>query len=151
MIMYGTIPFAFRELYSERGRLKLIPPPRYKCNCEIGFAKFNKDLLVCEVCGEQLEPSALYNVFKRMVSGQIKEEDFILKYVKDNPKTSKASILRALSEQFPNSLKTSQPLKFLTYYAYLKTEPVHLNGESILLYTINKEKNLIKRLEANVT
>lgn len=148
--MYSEVKNLFPELYTRRGTLTKREPKKYVCSCghtfnrtvslRVGGIVFGQK--TCEKCGKRATDSTAYNVWKRMVNGQVEQEDFILNTVKSSKTMIKEELKEQLNKQFTSS---TNALITLVYFDYLLVNESKRENEGIIEYTVNLNKDLNKR------
>lgn len=153
MRMLPKVKEEFPELFTQKGVIRKTAPKRYQCKCGHAFNQTKTvsvggigfGILACSKCGERVKESTSYNVWNRLVSGQIEKEDILLDLVTTHDTILKDDLLILAEKQLPG-VKTNA-LGFLVYYGYLKVDEEKRNNSNIIEYSINEKKNAERRYE----
>jgi len=151
--MYSNVKSDFPDIFTKRGELIKREPKKYQCDCGhshstlkttgfimgMGFASSQ-----CPKCGKRGKDNVSYNIWKRMINNQIREEDFILNIVLKEKTITKERLQTLLHEKFG---KVSHALGTLVYFGYLHVDSEKRDNLGVVEYSINAKKNLNQRLE----
>lgn len=144
----------FPQLFTKQGKLRKRGVHKYVCTCgnkysslksiNSSFKGIRFGSRECKECGSRVKDNVEYNVWKRMITGQLEQEDFILNEIKEKGIVSKDYIKKQLEGIFGKD-PYRPALGSLVYFGYLD---VDINEEENKVnYTLNKDKDFTKRYE----
>lgn len=142
----------FPELYTKQGTLTKRGPKKYTCVCGHTFSKTkNKrgmgmtvSIPICETCGKRGKRNLACDIWKRVKSGEIEQEDFILNVVKEREVIELEELETLLSETFATP---TNALRTLAYFGYLQIDQRKKEKWNMNEYHIDTSKNLEERYE----
>lgn len=146
----------FPKLYTYHGKVSKKAPKKYKCDCGNEFNKTKKHrvggvvfgIKECPECGDRAKNSLDYDIWSRLVVGDIKKEDYILTEIIKKGVVDKKTILEKLNNKFEDAedyLGHSTALGTLCYFGYLKVNKYKRDELGKIEYSVNENKDLQNR------